>query len=182
MAKRVVFADRDGTLVKSYSGRPANTVEELELLPGVPEGMREIKEAGLSVVVTSNQAGIALGYMTEGTLCQMNKRMNDLLVAAGAPAVQSFYWCAHAPREFCECRKPRPGMLLKAAEDLNIDLAHSYMIGDEVSDMEAAVYANVKWPLMVISDRYQDTPMARMIFPTFKDATHAVAMLEVMRR
>ena len=162
--------------------RPANTVDEIELLPTVAEGMRELADANLQTVVVTNQAGIALGYMTEATLCQMNKRMNDLLVAAGAPMVQSFYWCAHAPRECCECRKPRPGMLLKAAEDLSIDLAHSYMIGDEVSDMEAAVYANVKWPLMVISDRYQDTPMARLIFPTFKDATHAVAMLETLRK
>ena len=162
--------------------RPANTVDEIELLPTVAEGMRELADANLQTVVVTNQAGIALGYMTEATLCQMNKRMNDLLVAAGAPMVQSFYWCAHAPRECCEFRKPRPGMLLKAAEDLSIDLAHSYMIGDEVSDMEAAVYANVKWPLMVISDRYQDTPMARLIFPTFKDATHAVAMLETLRK
>lgn len=177
-----VFLDRDGVLVRGMGNRPANTVDEIELLPTVVEGMRELGETGLQTVVVTNQAGIALGYMTEAMLCQMNKRMNDLLVVAGAPRVRSFYWCAHASREFCECRKPRPGMLLKAAEDLGIDLAHSYMIGDEVSDMEAAVYANVKWPLMVVSDRYQDTPMARMIFPTFKDATHAVAMLETLRK
>lgn len=181
MAKGVVFLDRDGTLVKAFEGRPANTVEEIELLPGVPEGMIELKQAGLRTVMVSNQGGIGLGYMTIDVLKAMNERLNDLLILAKAPSIDAFYWCAHAPREGCECRKPRPGMFIRAQEDLQIDLSASYMVGDDVRDMEAAVCAGIRWPLMVVSDRYQDTPVARMIFPSFKDAAHTIAMLESQR-
>ena len=179
--KGAAFLDRDGTIVKVYEGRPANTVDEIELLPGVPEGMRELKDAGLQVVVVTNQGGIGLGYMTIDVLKAMNERLNDLLVLAKAPPIDAFYWCAHTPREGCECRKPRPGMFIKAQEDLQIDLGASYMVGDDVRDMEAAVCAGIRWPLMVVSDRYQDTPVARMIFPTFKDAAHTISMLESQR-
>ena len=176
--KGVVFLDRDDTIVKSYGNRPANSVDEIELLPGVPEGLRKLKEVGLRTVVATNQGGIGFGYMTVEVLKAMNERLNDLLILAGAPTIDAFYWCPHLPREGCECRKPRPGMFIKAKEDLGIDLGASYMIGDNVRDMEAAVCAGIRWPLVVVSDHYQDTPSARMIFPTFRDAATMVAMLE----
>lgn len=180
-SKPAVFLDRDGTIIRSFKGRPANTVDEIELLPGVPDGMREIKSLNLAVVMITNQGGVGLGYMTIETLKEMNERVNDLLILAKAPPIDAAYWCPHRPDEGCECRKPRPGMLLKAAEDLNIDLSRSYFVGDDVRDMEAAVCAGIKWPLMVVSDMYRDTPLAKIIFPTFKEAAHAIYMLESAR-
>lgn len=176
--RSAVFLDRDGTMIKTFPNRPANTVEEIELLPGVPDAMIELKKCGLLTVVVTNQGGVGLGYMSLQTLKDMNERLNELLTLADAPTVDAFYWCAHAPREGCECRKPRPGMLIKAQDDLNIDFHSSYMVGDDVRDMEAAVYAGIKWPLMVVSDRYQDTPMARMLFPDLKSAAKIIKVLE----
>jgi D-glycero-D-manno-heptose 1,7-bisphosphate phosphatase len=179
--KGVVFIDRDGTIVKIYEGRPANTVDGIELLPGVPEGMREIKEAGLRVVIVSNQGGIALGHMTEETMLLMNDRVNKLLVAAKAPPIDAFYFCPHRPNEGCHCRKPEPGMLLRAAEELSIDLKKSYLIGDDVRDMDAGVRAGVPQRYMVVSDRYNDTPFATVVVPTFKDAARMVVLREKLR-
>lgn len=179
--KGVVFLDRDGTIVKVYEGRPANTVDEIELLPGVPEGMRELKDAGLQVVVVTNQGGIGLGYMTIDVLKAMNERLNDLLILAKAPSIDAFYWCSHAPNERCYCRKPNPGMLLTAAKDLNVDLSKSYFIGDDVRDMDCAVRAGVPQRYMVVSDRYNDTPFATAVVPTFKDAARMVLMREKAR-
>lgn len=175
---RAAFIDRDGVLTKTFGNRPANAVDEIELLPGVAEGLREIKEVGLRVVVISNQGGIALGYMTEETMLLMNAKVNELLVAAKAPPIDHFYFCAHAPREGCHCRKPSPGMLLRAAEELSIDLEKSYLIGDEVRDMDAGVRAGVPVRYMVVSDRYQDTPFATVVVPTFKDAARMVVLRE----
>ena len=181
MAKGVVFADRDATLIRSYDGRPANTVDEIELLPGVVEGMREIKEVGLRVVVISNQGGIALGYMIEETMVAMNARLNELLVAAKASPIDAFYFCPHAPREACHCRKPEPGLLLRAAEELSIDLKKSYLIGDDVRDMDAGVRAGVPVRYMVVGDKYNDTPFATVVVPTFKDAARMVMLREKAR-
>ena len=177
-SKGAAFLDRDGTIVKVYEGRPANTVDEIELLPGVPEGMRELKDAGLQVVVVTNQGGIGLGYMTIDVLKAMNERLNDLLILAKAPPIDAFYWCAHTPREGCECRKPRPGMFIRAQEDLQIDLGASYMVGDDVRDMECVVTAGLKHGIMVVSDKYQDTPHARFVVANLERAAEAIILLE----
>ena len=175
------FIDRDGVLTKTFGNRPANVVEEIELLPGVPEGVRELREAGLLLVVVSNQGGIALGHMTEETMLLMNARVNELLVAAKAPPIDHFYWCAHAPNDGCICRKPSPGMLFDATRDHGIDLRRSYMVGDEVRDMDCAVRAGVPTRYVVVSDRYQDTPMATAVFATFQQAAHVIALKEMAR-
>jgi D-glycero-D-manno-heptose 1,7-bisphosphate phosphatase len=176
--KGVVFIDRDGTIVKIYEGRPANTVDEIELLPGVPEGMRELKDAGLQVILATNQGGIALGYMTEEVLLAMNARINELLALSKAPAIDAVYFCPHAPTAGCYCRKPNPGMLLAAARDLDIDVQKSYFIGDDVRDMDCAFRAGVPQRYMVVSDRYNDTPFATAVVPTFKDAARMVVLRE----
>lgn len=178
---RAVFIDRDGTITPYGHGHPPNSVEEIELLPGVPEGVRELREAGLLLVVISNQGGIALGYMTEETMLLMNAKVNELLVAAKAPPIDYFYFCAHAPNEGCGCRKPNPGMLLAAANDCGIDLSRSYMIGDDVRDMDCAVRAGVPTRYVVVSDRYNDTPMATAVFATFQQAAHVIALREMVR-
>jgi len=179
--KVACFIDRDGTIVKSYGGRPANTVEEIELLPGVPEGIKALHEAGLVAVVVTNQAGVALGYMTLDTLKKMHERVNDLLIQSGSVPIDAFYYCTHAPKDLCQCRKPNPGMFLSAAEDVGLDMAKSYMIGDDARDMDAATRAGVGCKLMVISDLYQDTPMASAVYATFKEAAEVVAAMEKMK-
>ena len=136
-----VFLDRDGTLNRDvpYCSRP----EDLELLPTVPEGIKLLNQHGLRVVVVTNQSGVARGYFTEQTLQRIHQKLRDELAKAGA-YVDAIYYCPHHPDEQCQCRKPNPGLLYRAASELQIDLASSYVIGDRLVDVTAAKYAGCK--------------------------------------
>lgn len=138
-----VFLDRDDTIVKSYGTRPANSVDEIELLPLAAEGIAMMQELGYLIVVVSNQGGIGLGYITNEVMRAMNARLDDLLIQAGVRPIDAYYWCPHAPAVKCECRKPRPGMILSAAQDLYIDLPESHLVGDDVRDLQAASKAGI---------------------------------------
>ena len=130
-----VFLDRDGTLNRDvpYCSRP----EDLEILPTVPEGIRLLNQQDLRVVVVTNQSGVARGYFTEQMLQNIHKRLRDELAKAGA-SVDAIYYCPHHPDEQCRCRKPNPGLLYRAASEMQIDLACSYVIGDRLVDATAA--------------------------------------------
>ena len=140
-AASAVFVDKDGTLVVDV---PYNVDPGLiELSAGALEGLRALQAAGFLVVVVSNQSGIARGLFEEGALALVEKRLRELL-AAGSVTLDGFYFCPHHPdgvrpdlRGSCSCRKPQSGMLLRAADDLGIDLASSWMIGDILDDIEA---------------------------------------------
>ncbi len=130
-----VFLDRDGTIAEDvhYCRRP----EDLHLLPLAAEAIALLNQAGLPVVVATNQSGIARGYFTWGTLEATHARMHAGLAAAGAH-VDAVYLCPHHPDDGCECRKPRPGLLRRAAADLDLDLARSYFVGDRAMDILVA--------------------------------------------
>ena len=131
---RAVFIDRDNTLCRDvpYCSRP----EDIELLPTAAKGIRLLNEHGFKVVVITNQSGIARGYFTEETLSRIHQKMQNDLAEQGA-FVDAIYYCPHHPDDNCECRKPKPTMILQAARDLNIDLRQSYSIGDSDMDVDA---------------------------------------------
>lgn len=140
-ARRAVFMDRDGTVADEVGY--VNHASRLRLLPGSAAALRRVREAGLLCVVVTNQSGVARDYFEETVVNQANERFRELLAAEGA-SVDAIYYCPHHPREGvppyrrdCDCRKPRPGMLLRAAADLDIDLSRSYMVGDGVVDVGA---------------------------------------------
>jgi len=126
---KAVFLDRDGTIAKDvpYCSRP----EDFELLPGVAEGIKLLNERGFKVVIITNQSGIARGYFTEGMLASIHDKMQKELAKHGAH-VDAIYYCPHHPDNNCECRKPKPKMVLQAAIDLDIDLSQSYVIGGQL--------------------------------------------------
>ncbi len=175
--KRAVFLDRDDTLVKSYEGRPANTADEIALLPGVAEGLRRLKGAGYILVVVTNQGGIGMGYITAQILALQHERLNDLLLMAGAPPIDAFYWCPHSPGSGCVCRKPSPEMIRRAASNLSIDLGRSFMVGDDIIDMRAGEAAGLRKKLMVVSDRYRENTAADLIFSSFDQAAEAIVVM-----
>ena len=118
-------------------------IEEFDWVPGVLEAARALSEAGYLLVVVTNQSGIGRGYYDEAAFTRLTDWMKARFAEAGAP-VAGVYFCPHHPekanlpyRMDCDCRKPRPGMLLKAAEDLGIDLSTSIMFGDKPGDMTA---------------------------------------------
>lgn len=150
--ERVVFLDRDGTLIvdKPYNSNPA----EIELLPGVVEALRLLDESGYRLIVVTNQSGVARGYYDELAIQRMHDRLNEIFGAAGV-VILAYYFCPHH-REgtvpelavACPARKPGPGMLLRAAADWPIDLRRSWMIGDQATDARAARAARCR-PILV---------------------------------
>lgn len=150
--RSAVFLDRDGTVNKEvhYLSDPG----QLELLPTVAETIAKLNSAEIAVVVITNQAGIARGYFSESRLGEIHVRLKELLAPHGA-RVDGIYYCPHHPAEgvgdygiSCNCRKPLPGMLLQAAEDLNLDLNRSLMVGDRTSDLEAGFAAGCETALV----------------------------------
>jgi D-glycero-D-manno-heptose 1,7-bisphosphate phosphatase len=143
MSKRpAAFLDRDGTInvEVEYLSEP----EQIVLLPGAAAAIARLNRAGIVVVVVTNQAGVARGYFPESRVAQIHARLDELLEAEGA-RIDRYYYCPHHPtaglgayRVECDCRKPKPGMLLAAAKELDLDLARSVLIGDKLLDLEAA--------------------------------------------
>ena len=150
--QKAVFLDRDGTINK-YKGF-LKDIDDFELLPGVTKAIKAINRSGYLAVVITNQPVIARGEVTHSELDMIHKKMETLLGKGGA-YIDALYYCPHHPDKGydgeieelkidCDCRKPKPGMLLKAAEDFNIDLSRSYMIGDGENDVMAARAAGCK--------------------------------------
>lgn len=143
--RKAIFLDRDGTINENMDIHPS--VENFCLLPGVAEAIRKINETHYLAVVVTNQPMIAKGFLTFPELEKIHKKMETLLGNERA-YLDRIYFCPHHPEKGfagelpelkvdCDCRKPKPGMLLQAARDLNIDLSNSWMIGDSLSDSEA---------------------------------------------
>ncbi len=152
--QRTVFLDRDGTLVKEVSAQGLHRIEDLELLPGVSDGVHELNQAGLRAVMITNQPVIAKGFCTEADLQQIHNKLETLLGREHA-FLDRIYYCPHHPDKGfpgervelkidCDCRKPKPGMIFQAQRDLNIDLANSWFIGDTTTDVQTARNAGVK--------------------------------------
>lgn len=165
-----VFLDRDGTINKSngFIRKP----DDFELLPGVASAIRRLNESGYLVIVATNQPVIARGETTVEGLNEIHNKMETLLGNEGA-YVDGIYYCPHHPHKGyegevpelkieCDCRKPKPGLLLKAAEDFNIDLEKSYMIGDTDNDVLAGINAGCSTILLgeQINPMYSDTILA----------------------
>jgi D-glycero-D-manno-heptose 1,7-bisphosphate phosphatase len=130
-----VFLDRDGVInrgaVRDGKPYPPDRVEDLEILPGVPEALERLRAAGFLNVVVTNQPDVATGKQRREVVDAMHARL-----LADLP-IDAIKVCFHVDADGCDCRKPRPGMLLEAARELGIDLASSYMIGDRWRDVAA---------------------------------------------
>ena len=150
--QKAIFLDRDGTLNK-YVGFLRN-IEDFELCEGAAEAVKKINGSGYLAVTVTNQPVIARGEVTFGGLRQIHNKMETLLGFKGA-FLDAIYFCPHHPhggyegeipelKTECGCRKPKPGMLLKAAEDLNIDLSQSWIVGDGENDVMCGINAGCK--------------------------------------
>jgi D-glycero-D-manno-heptose 1,7-bisphosphate phosphatase len=148
-----LFMDRDGCLIEEmgYINHPSR----VRVLPRTPEAIARLNAAGIAAVMATNQAGIARGYFSNETLAAVNAELERQLGALGA-RLDALYVCTHHPtageppyRETCECRKPKPGLLLRAAAELGLDLSRSIMVGDKPSDVEAGQAAGAATVLVL---------------------------------
>jgi D-glycero-D-manno-heptose 1,7-bisphosphate phosphatase len=145
---RAAFLDRDGTL----NARPpeheyVTRAEDFAWLPGAIEGMLALADAGFVLAVVSNQRGIARGLVSQETLAAIESEIQSALEPSGV-AIAAFRYCPHELDAGCDCRKPKPGMLLELATTLGLDLASSWMIGDSRSDVQAGRAAGTRTALI----------------------------------
>ena len=145
-----IFIDRDGVI---NANRPDHVKrwEEFVFLPGALEALQALAGQAAPVIVITNQAIIGRGITPAGIVGDIHARMRAVVAAAGG-RIDDVYLCPHRPEEGCDCRKPRPGMLLQAAREHGLDLSRSHFIGDALSDAQAAVAAGVT-PIFVSSGR-----------------------------
>jgi D-glycero-D-manno-heptose 1,7-bisphosphate phosphatase len=137
-----VFLDRDGTINEEVGY--LDRLDKLHLIPGAAEAIRLINQSGMKAVVVTNQSGVARGMFDEAFVDEVHRQLRKMLREEGA-SLDGFYFCPHHPLEgrgsylrVCDCRKPAPGLLLRAADELCLDPERSYMIGDTLKDIEAA--------------------------------------------
>jgi histidinol-phosphate phosphatase family protein len=146
---RAAFLDRDGVINRRPpEGQYVTRWEEMNILPGAAEGISLLRQAGFHVIVVSNQRCVARGLISVADLEAMHRRMCDELAAAGGP-IDGVYYCPHEKQPPCGCRKPAPGMLLRAAGERRADLKASWMIGDSDIDVEAGKNAGCKTARLV---------------------------------
>ena len=148
MKKRAVFIDRDGTMSEEVGY--VNHSSRFRLFPYTATAIKHLNESGWLAIVVTNQAGVARGYFSEDMIETVHAQMTKDVTANGG-RIDAIYYCAHHPsvgeppyRVACDCRKPQPGLINRAAEQFDVDLSSSWMIGDRYSDVELARNAGVK--------------------------------------
>lgn len=152
MSRKAVFLDKDGTLIENHPFD--RSPEHIEWLPGTIEGLRLLHRAGYALIVVSNQGGIAQGRFTVEDLLREELALRAELAKFAIP-LAGFYYCPHHPEgnvaSFsvdCNCRKPNPGLLIQAARELDVELTHSWMVGDILHDVEAGRAAGCRTILL----------------------------------
>jgi len=147
---KLVILDRDGT-INHDSDHYIKSLDEWRPIKGSIEAIARLTQAGYRVVVATNQSGIARGLFTTRTLFEMHDALQRAAVQAGG-RVDAFFFCPHADSAGCECRKPKPGMLLEVARRFNVSLGDTYMVGDSLKDVQAAVAAGAR-PVLVLTGK-----------------------------
>lgn len=185
MTEKACFLDRDGTLIeeRNYLSDP----DLVSLSPGVPEALRLLRTAGYRLIVVSNQSGIARGYFTEDQLKAVERRVGELLARHGL-SLDANYYCFHHEKGVipelshpCSCRKPNPGLLLRAIADFSLDPARCLMIGDKVSDLQAGRAAGCRAAALVRSGHGAEQDLSD--FPEAVDAPDILtAVRELLAR
>jgi len=176
-----IFLDRDGTLTHPYHypSRP----EHLRVYSGLGAPLATLRRAGYRLVVITNQSGVARGYFSEADLNAMHRYLRAALGAQGA-AVDAIYYCPHHPAGVipelairCDCRKPAPGLLVRAASELRLDLARSWFVGDILDDIEAGSRAGCRTALVDQGTERPPTSPARRPTYVARDTAHALAII-----
>ncbi|MBT8496450.1 MAG: HAD family hydrolase [Deltaproteobacteria bacterium] len=157
-----LFLDRDGVLIEDI--HLMTEVSAVRILPGVPEAVARAQALGLPVIGVSNQSVVARGMCTEEQVAAVNRHIEAEMIAAGCQPILAFYFCPHHPeatvaayRQVCDCRKPNPGMLLRAASEHGIDLGASFMVGDRPTDVLAGYRAGCT--TIAVDTGVQDVPL-----------------------
>ena len=176
MLQRAVFLDRDGVLnrgiIRNGKSYPPPSLNELEILPGVLEGLNLLKEAGFLLIGATNQPDVSKGIQKREVVEAINAALMDAL------PLQEIFVCFHDDPDNCNCRKPQPGMLLQAAAKYNIDLPSSYMIGDRWKDIEAGKRVGCATFLIDYQYREKELSVPDYRVQSLNEAAHLIINVE----
>jgi D-glycero-D-manno-heptose 1,7-bisphosphate phosphatase len=165
---KLVILDRDGT-INHDSDHYIKSLDELRPIKGSLEAIARLTQADYRVVVATNQSAISRGLITTRTLFEIHDALQRAAAQAGG-RIDAFFFCPHTEAANCECRKPKPGMLLEVAQRFNVSLKDTYMVGDALKDVQAAVAAGAR-PVLVLTGKGKKTqaegnlPPGTQVFP-----------------
>ena len=166
---KAVFVDRDGTIARDvhYCSHP----KDFELMEGAAEAIRLLNQHDFKVIIVTNQSGIARGYFDEVMLMTIHRKMKEELARKDA-FIDAIYFCPHHPEDNCSCRKPQPGMILRALADYDIDLKSSFVVGDLQMDIDLGRAVGCKTILVTQEGQKVDITEAKSdyVAPTIYDA------------
>jgi D-glycero-D-manno-heptose 1,7-bisphosphate phosphatase len=166
LLRGAVFLDRDGTISEEMGY--VNHVDRLQIFPYAAEAIRQLNQAEIPVIVVTNQSGIARNIFPESLVHEVHKKMVSELAAAGA-WIDAIYFCPHKSEDVCECRKPHPGMLERAAREHSLDLAASWVVGDRYADLEMAHAAGARGVLVMTGYGSGEYELHRSTWPRQPD-------------
>jgi D-glycero-D-manno-heptose 1,7-bisphosphate phosphatase len=146
-----IILDRDGVIIENRENY-VRSWADVEVYPQALQALAEASRSAFKIVITTNQAGVGKGIISLQTATEINQRLVEAIEKAGG-RVDGLYMCPHTPQDQCECRKPRPGMILQAERELSLDLSRSWMIGDALSDLQAGRAAGVGHLVLVNTGR-----------------------------
>lgn len=177
MKQPAIFLDRDGVIIENCSNY-VRSWADVEIFPQAIEALAAVRDCPYRIVLVTNQSAVGRGHITIETAAAINDRLLEVVRAAGG-RVDAVYMCPHGPDDGCDCRKPLPGLLLRAAEEMDIDLSRSVMIGDALTDVRAGQAAELP-AILLRTGRGRDQerlPAADslppfQIFDTLADALH----------
>ncbi len=153
---KVVFLDRDGTVIKDPPDERVDRLDKIELFPDSLKALKLLSTLDYGVIIITNQAGIAEGRINEAEFKIINNKVVDLLEQSGVKILKT-YMCPHVAADNCECRKPKPTMLLQAAKEFGIDLSSSWIVGDHESDIKAGLNAGAKAILVKTANKPENS-------------------------
>ncbi|HXI35841.1 MAG TPA: D-glycero-beta-D-manno-heptose 1,7-bisphosphate 7-phosphatase [Burkholderiales bacterium] len=175
---KLVILDRDGT-INEDSDAYVKSVAEWRPIPGSLEAIARLSQAGYRLVVATNQSGIARGLFDTTTLVAIHDTLQRAAAQVGG-RIDAFFFCPHAADSACQCRKPKPGMLVEIARRFNVSLADTYMVGDALRDVEAAAAAGAR-PVLVLTGKGERTrdegklPPGTEVYPDLAAFAHKLA-------
>jgi len=165
--RRAVFLDRDGTISEEMGY--VNHIGRFQIFPFAADAIRQLNQAEIPVIVVTNQSGIARNIFPESLVHEVHKKMVSELAAGGA-WIDAIYFCPHKSEDICECRKPNPGLLERAAREHGLDLAASWVVGDRYADLEMAHAAGSRGILVMTGYGRGEYELHRTTWPRQPDA------------
>lgn len=170
---KIILLDRDGTVIFDPEDERVDREDKIKLFPDSIEALKLLADNGFDVILITNQAGFAEGRLNLQDFERINNKVLEMLAPSGVKILKT-YVCPHSAEDKCECRKPKPTMILEAAKDFNIDLGNTYMVGDRESDIMAGINAGTKTILVKTANIPVESKEANYTAPTLLDVVKYV--------